>query len=242
MFQYITNLVPPEASAAMVWLLAGGALIGAALWLFGSRFGRSLLALVMVGLGAIIGLHLPQLLDLPIGGWTAAIGMALIFGVAGFAMQRTWTAIGLGLLLASWVAAAVSKIYLADSLTAIKLSPANGLLTMATQAWDALPADLRRIGPFACGIAMVSGVSLGVMWLRLASYLFWSALGVSMMLTMGLPALTIAQPQLVDNLPQDGTRQLLAVIGLVLFGMLVQWRMAPRRLPAAIAVEPQKPQ
>jgi len=229
----LVNFVPADVSAAVAWLFAGGALIGAALWLVGARLGRSLLTLLMVGAGAAVGLRLPTWLGLPISAWTSAIALALFLGIVAFALHRLWTAVGLGILLAIWAGAVAARLYPPDAGFSLRqLLEAGSLAETLWRAWSAMPVELRRVGLFAIAAAIACGISMGLIWPRLTGYVFWSLVGVSAMIVCGRAALESISPELLAYLPRRLTSQCLSVGGIVLFGALVQWQTAPRPTPA----------
>ena len=82
--------------------VAGGAVVGAVLWLAGARFSRTLVGLVTVSLGAFLGMEMPRYFGWGVSGAGPAVGMALILGLSGYIMHRFWIGVGLGTVLAAW--------------------------------------------------------------------------------------------------------------------------------------------
>jgi hypothetical protein len=231
LIQQALGVWPREASAAALLLALGGIVVGAFLWLAGAKFSQSLIALVAVAVGAFIGLNLPRWLDWPVAGWASAVGLALTLGVCGYAMHRLWAGAALSLLLATWAGiGAVCGYGLTETVRAAwaAVSPQLGLVDRVQNFWNALPADLHRALPFACGVAFAAGLGLMLMWVRLATVLFYSVLGVSMLVGFGSIAVLMRRPSLMNMVPASPTVRWSVLGGLVILGMLVQLRLFSR--------------
>src|SRR5206468_9593604 len=79
---------------ALLAALVGSA-AGFVLWLAGSRFSRSLVTLLAVTVGAVLGMHLPGWFDWPIEGMGLAVGGAMVLGLSGFLLHNTWVGLSL---------------------------------------------------------------------------------------------------------------------------------------------------
>src|SRR5436853_514317 len=90
MLQELLPLLPKEVGTFAVVLAIAGTLVGAGLWLAGSRFSRTLITLLLVSLGGWVGLPTLTRLYLPY-----ACGAALISGLAA---SLLWPRVGLVLL------------------------------------------------------------------------------------------------------------------------------------------------
>jgi hypothetical protein len=224
--QVLTLISAPHSTAAA--LSSGlGALAGGVLWCCGSRFSRSLVTLLAVGLGAWIGLRLPGWLDLPISGWATATGGALGLGFLGYAMHRWWVSAGLVALLLGWAAVASYAAY--DLMVRFPAWPEDMSPVDYAQAVAAtMPPGLARLFPVACMMALVGGITIAFMWSRVAGYLFYSLLGASMFLVLGTMAMKLGRPSMLTIIPPDTAGQVLLLAGLSLFGVIVQWRMGPQ--------------
>src|SRR5881394_1577497 len=97
------------------WMVAAisivGVIAGLVLWLIGARFSRSIVTLIAVSIGALVGLRLPAWFSVPVGAWATAIGGALLLGISGYALHRMWVGAGLAFLLALWAGILVWNIY-----------------------------------------------------------------------------------------------------------------------------------
>src|SRR5947209_10198712 len=74
---------------------------------------------------------------------------------------------------------------------------------------------------------MLSGLCAAVLWPRFGVTTLYSALGVSLILLLGLSALNFSRPQWIGMLPGRTAAQVMTLLGLVAFGALVQWRIGP---------------
>lgn len=238
MLHQLLGITPQQPSAPLALFALGGAALGGFLWLAGSRFSQGLVTLMAVAVGAWGGLCLPRWLLLPIAPWATAVGGALVLGLLGYGMHRMFVGLGLALVLALWVGLTViAQHQLLDRFPA----PAMPLVLSAwlQQVWDAVPQELRRSGPLGCGMAAVAGLGVAVIWPRLAGYLFYSLLGVSLMVGLAMEAMVLgSRPQLLRIVPADPHIQLAVLAALVVFGAAVQWRTAPRK---AVSKPAQKP-
>lgn len=233
--QQVLGAWPKGTTSAALAIALAGLVAGLFLWLAGSRFSQSLITLLAVGAGTLIGLRLPHWLDWPIASWATAVGAALLLGVCGYAMHQLWAGIGLALLLATWSLGAVITTYgLADALKSVWPSGAGGagIVYQVRELWSNLPSELRRVGPFTCGVALAAGLCLALMWSRIAAMLLYSVLGVTMLAGFGMAtAIISAKPSILRIFPSAPTTQWSAFAGMVLVGVLAQWSFLRR--PAA---------
>jgi hypothetical protein len=94
--------------------------------------------------------------------------------------------------------------------------------------WHSLPMDFRKISPYFCGMALVTGLIIAIVWSRAAAVMLYSLLGVSVLMIMGMLAIAISKPSLLGILPSQTGSQIATFGGMVLFGAIVQWRFGPR--------------
>src|SRR5215211_6632961 len=102
MIQQLLSLLPKEINSLALMIAVAGAFLGGILWLGGSRFSRTLVTLISVSTGALIGLQFPKWFALGLEGWATAVLGALLFGISGYALHKVWVGLGLGLVLAGW--------------------------------------------------------------------------------------------------------------------------------------------
>lgn len=225
--QQLLGLLPQQGSAPLALVAVVGTTAGGVLWLAGSRFGQSFMALTLVAIGAWVGLHLPRWFSLPVQGWATATAAALLLGLGGFVFHRMWIGVGLALVLAFWAALASVATYGLGSWATFALAdPSRSWIECLQQLWDALPPDLRRVGPLACGGALSVGLTIGLLFGRAANLVFHSALGVTLLVGFGLLSLALLRPQLLGLVPTTQTAQITTLAAMVLFGALAQWRLA----------------
>src|SRR5213075_2425858 len=186
------------------WLVAAmsivGVLSGLVLWLVGARFSRGIVTLIAVSIGALIGLRLPAWFSVPLGAWATAVGGALLLGISGYALHRMWVGAALAFLLVVWAAVAVWNVYCAGH--AVTLPSAYGAQSIS-DFWASLPADFRKISPYFCGMAMVAGLIIALIWSRAAMVMLYSILGASVLMIGGMLAIAIAKPSLLGILPRQ---------------------------------------
>lgn len=223
--EILANL-PPEAIGAVAWLCTAAAILGLIIWLFGSRFGRSLMTLALVSIGGLTGLQMPRWFNWPLGGWATCIGLVLILGISGYVCQRFWIAVGLSLLLALWTAAALVGAYAIDILA---VAEGDSLSKCAVNAWSAIPASLHLAGPLAILIAISAGLTAGILFARPAMFLFYAMLGTSLIVVFATFALRAKGFDAISPLPQDWRYRLAIASGVALVGTAVQWQLSPRR-------------
>src|SRR5829696_774989 len=106
MIQQLLGLLPRDIDAVALLIAVAGALLGGVLWLGGSRFSRTLMTLISVSVGALIGLQMPKWWPVGLEGWAMAVLGALMLGISGYALHKVWVGIGLGVVLAVWAAVA----------------------------------------------------------------------------------------------------------------------------------------
>jgi hypothetical protein len=225
MFQELLPLLPKEPGTLPLILAMAGSLIGAGLWLAGARFSRSLVTLVFVSAGGWIGLLLPQWLGWNIDGWASAILLALLLGASGLLLHRFWVGVGLGLALGAWAATAIWIHY--QGATAIpKVEAGISFLAYAQIFWNGLPVEMRRALAVGCGAALIGGVAATLLWPRICTVVFYSIVGVSMVVALGLGSINAARPQWLSALPNRASSQWLGMLCMVVFGALLQWKIA----------------
>ncbi|MFI5380544.1 MAG: hypothetical protein ACHRHE_14705 [Tepidisphaerales bacterium] len=228
MLTQVLQAMPPEAASGL-WLLAiAGVAVGGLLWLAGSRFSRPLVSLVCAVAGAVIGLKLPAWTGVSIAAWGGAIAVALLLGILGYAFHRLWVGAGLGALAALWACYAVIVAYPGQAFTIPVEAAPMGLGAYLMEVGRGICPELHRTLPLAAGIATVGGLVVAMLLPRTAMYLFYSLLGVTLLSVLGPTAMQLLRPQMLTVLPTRAMAQSLLILGMVVFGALVQWRTAPR--------------
>jgi hypothetical protein len=230
--QELLNLLPLDPGSAGFAVAIIGSLIGAIVWLLGARFSRTIITLVTVLLGAAVGMRLPQWCGWSVSGEGTAVGGALGLGVTGYAMHRMWVGFGLGTVLCAW---ATMACWIGFRNGAAWTWPAWGTDTTiesyAVSLWQALPPDVARILPYACAMAMISGLAMAIIWPKTTLILAWSLIGATLLVSMGVAAVEYGQPQWLLKIPSPTWAQATLLGAIVSVGALVQWKLGPK--PAA---------
>ena len=230
MLQELLPLLPKEVETLALVLTMIGTLMGAGLWLIGSRYSRSLITLLLVSAGGWIGLFLPKWFGWRIEGWASAIAFALVLGASGFIFHRFWVGIGLGLVMAGWATAAVWTLCKGVGVWKLpKFETGTAAWAYAKDFWLSLPVDVQKFLPFAAGTALLSGLATAMLWPRIGAAFLYSIAGVSMVVGLGLCAMNMARPEWIVALPAKVSSQVLAVAGMVAFGVLLQWQLGPQK-------------
>ena len=205
-----------------------GAATGAILWLAGSRFSRPLVTLLAVSLGAVVGVHLPARFGWSVDPIGVAFVGALVLGVSGYLLHTTWIGLSLSLTLATWVGvAAWLTLGGGAQLQWPAVSLSGNVTAMLADVWRSLPGDLPRVMPVALAGALVSGVAITVLSPRLGRVLTYSLVGLTLVLVMGVTAMRLSRPDLLAVLPRSLATQAAVLAGMVLVGVLTQWRLTP---------------
>lgn len=220
----------PVSSSILLLLVVTLALLGLMLWLAGGRFSRVIMTLLMVTAGAYLGLRLPRAMGLSIAPWVGGLSLAAVLGAAGFLLHRVWVGAGLALALSAWVAVGVWAMYgTPDFQPPVRgnLIGARDYMLYGQSCWQALPAEVKRVGPFLCGLALVAGVTIAVLWQRLAGFALYSIAGVTLLLGVASLIMEMGGPRLLERIPANHSTQILLLGGMVLVGTIVQWTITP---------------
>jgi hypothetical protein len=205
-----------------------GTAAGAVLWLAGSRFSRPLVTLLAVALGAVIGVHLPERFGWSVDAMGVAFVGALVLGLTGYLLHTTWIGLSLSLVLALWVGtAAWLTVGGGEQLHWPAVNPSANLEVMLSDVWHSLPGDLPRVMPFAIGLALIGGVSITVFSPKLGRVLTYSLVGLSILVVMGVTAMRMSRPDWLVMLPRSFPTQAGILLGMVVLGVLIQWRLTP---------------
>jgi hypothetical protein len=205
-----------------------GTAAGAILWLAGSRFSRSLVTLLAVSLGAVIGVHLPARFGWSVDSIGVAFVGALVLGLTGYLLHTTWIGVSLSLVLALWVGvAAWQTVGGGQQLHWPALNTSASIETILADVWRALPGDLPRVMPVAVAGALVSGVAITVLSPKLGRVLAYTLVGLSIVVVMGATAMRMSRPDWLSMLPRSSGAQAAILLGMVFTGVLIQWRLTP---------------
>jgi hypothetical protein len=240
MVQELLPLLPTETSTLGLAIAIVGVLVGAGLWLVGARFSRTLMALAAVAVGGGLGMLLPRWAGWGVSSSASAVGGAIVLGVSGFAMHKVWVGLGLGTVLACWAALATWVVCdVGASWAWPPVDPSRTSADYLATVWRDLPERVRDFLPIACLAGMGTGLTGALLAPRIGLVLLYSTAGASLLVGMGIAAITFGRPEWIALVPAQTWAQVLTLAGLVAFGAVVQWRLAPTT--AAGAPPPPKP-
>jgi hypothetical protein len=80
---------------------------------------------------------------------------------------------------------------------------------------------------------MLSGLLASLVWPRFGAVLLYSALGTSLLVGAGLISIENGRPQWITIVPSQTWAQVTTLLGLVAFGAIVQWQLAPSKQTGA---------
>lgn len=235
----LTLLLPDSAwleSRSWIWW-ALAALVGLGFWSVGSRGSRSLIALVMVLVGAVGGKLVVTALSLRIDPMAGTVVGAAALGVVGYVFHRWLLGLALGYLLMAWTligfwthaTAPASWNWLpkAQQPTGI-----DGMLSLLKTYHDTLGASLSQQMLLFGGLAWLIGAGLAVLLPRLAAILFWTLAGATLLLGSAIGWCHYHAPEWFDKVPQSTQGQLIVLASILAAGMFLQWLVRPRPAPA----------
>jgi hypothetical protein len=228
MLQDLVNLLPdglvhwPPARAGVC---VG---VGALLWLCGARFSRSILTLVAVAGGTVIGMHLPAWCGWQVDGMGLGVGGAIVLGSIVFLFHGACIGLLLGGGMMLWAGTAVWLAMAGDGHWDWRAVHWEGdMIQFCRQAWEGLPHGVSRVFPVACLAGLAGGITIAVFLPRLAKALAHSLVGVTLMTVMGALAVRTAHPGWLPSSAKFDRSQALVLIGLVVAGAVLQWLVTP---------------
>jgi len=232
MIQQLMALLPRQIDGLAVVFAIAGAILGLILWIAGSRFSRTLVTLIAVSTGALIGMKMPGWFGWPLEGWSTAVLGALILGISGYAAHKVWVGGGLGLVLACWAALGTFVIY-GTTPEGTKpwiwptMTAGQTVQAYLVEVWNSLAPEARKVLPYACATALMSGLAASVLWPKLGVVLLYSCAGLTLLIGLGVVAMSVTQPQWLKAIPNQTSSQVIMLLSLVAFGAVMQWRCAP---------------
>jgi len=228
MVQEVVNLLPdalvhwPPARAGVC---AG---VGALLWLCGARFSRSILTLVAVACGTVIGMHLPAWYGWHVDGMGLGVGGAILLGSIVFLFHGACIGLLLGGGMMLWAGTAVWLAMAGEGHWDWRAVHWEGdMIQFCRQAWEGLPHVVSRAFPVACFAGLAGGIAIAVFLPRIAKALAHSLIGVTLMIVMGALAVRTTHPGWPWSSAKFDRSQALVLIGLVLAGAVLQWLITP---------------
>lgn len=237
MLRELLSLLPDAIARCSPVVAIACAALGAMLWLCGARYSRPILSLAAVAAGTVIGMRLPGWRGWQIDGMGLAVGAAIVLGSAAFLFHRTFIAAVLGGAMMLWAAAGV-WIYLAgDAYWDWRRAHWDGdMVQYGHDAWEALPPNVSHVFPIACLLGLAAGITIAAFLPKASKVLAHSLMGTTLLVVMGAVAMSAARPRWLSAAPGSLAAQGIMLIGLVLVGAVIQWRLTPPfRSAASIA-------
>jgi hypothetical protein len=229
MIQQFLGLLPRQIDSLPQAIAIAAALLGALLWLGGSRFSRTLMTLVSVSAGALVGLQLPEWFGWGLEGWATAVLGALVLGISGYALHKLWIGLGLGMVLAIWGGVGAFVVCGDPQRFVWPVGGEGaGLYAHLMDLWNALSPDARELMPYACCAGLLCGLCATLIWPRIGVVLLYSCAGISLLLGMGITVLNSAKREWLSVIPSRTSSQVILLFSMVAFGAILQWRCTPR--------------
>lgn len=222
MLQELLSLMPHQMGAFALWMAVVGVGLGAGLWLAGARFSRSIITLLLVSAGAMIGKLLPGRMGWSIDPMATAVGGAMVLGVSGYLLHRWWVGIGLGLVMAAWATLVTWKI---AGHGIPWIWPWNDGSTSMGASDESTWSTAQLAFPFMVWMAGISGIAAAWLWPKIGESLFYSITGLSLALAMGLACAQMGRGGWIQWAPAEDWAQVTSLASLILIGAVVQWRL-----------------
>ena len=228
---FIPQAISDELAAACVVAMC----VGAFLWFCGASWSRGIIALLGVSIGGVVGMMLPRVFEWPVNSMSACVLGAVALGVIAFVVERVGVGLLLGSVLSLWVILACwincrgdqGWIWQSPDVVA-KMT----LIEHARDMWARTPETVRRVVPYGVGTAMISGLSIAVLFPRFARVMCFSALGLTILFVSTLTLIASRRPDWLTAVPPEPLEQAGALAVVCLIGMMLQWQLLPRRRPA----------
>jgi len=215
------NVLPRDVTSAATTVAVTGALAGVALWLVGARFSRSIVTLVTVALGCMVGMRLPAWCGWGVDGMATGVLCAVVLGVSGFVYHRVWVAVGTGAVLALWAGLVTwSVVRHGATIAWPTLDASTTPVGFFRELWKHFPDDVKHVLPVVMGVSACVGVGVSILWPRAATVLMWSMVGTSLVISLGATKVPAV-------IPHTSWAQVALVALLVGAGAFVQWKLAP---------------
>jgi hypothetical protein len=192
--------------------------------------------LAAVAVGGMIGMWIPRWMGWDVNTMATSLSIAMCFGAMGFAMPRVFVGLGLMVVLSVW-ASWGTWMMCHESAKLVIPRGSETLRDFCAALWLGLPAGVKSALPMAVGMGALSALALVLMWKRLATVVFYSLMGVSMMLGMGLWVVTLRAKDWPQFLPQRTQMQMVLVAGMVVLGAMVQWVCMPMKRKLVVRQE-----
>ena len=240
MIQELMLLIPQSLNSEQLLICTAGVLAGAMLWLMGAVWSRAIVTLIAVAAGGLAGELLPRWYILPVNSMAMAVLGATLCGVCAAMIPRLWVGLVLGVVLCAWAAFGCWVLLRGDAVWQLRQD--WEIQTMNTpqyvqDLWQRLPDPVQRVLPYAAATALISALSLNLLWPRVGRVFMCSATGLTMMLVFGLTLIDNRASPWLKFIPPEPAMQILTLSGVFLLGMLIQWQLLPNKREERILKE-----
>lgn len=223
------QILPDDPGAYGRCIAAFAAVVGLFLWVCGAKVSRPHVTLLTVLIGALIGLRLPAWFGWQISGAGPAVGGAVLLGISGYVLHRTWIALGLGTVLALWAGFVVwMKMHGTNEWNWPAIDSTTTVAGYLSQLWQQVPPAMSRIGPFACGAALVSGIAFTILWPKLATVIAWSAAGTTSAALGAIATIAYWRPEWLESVTEKSWIQATTLLAATAVGAAVQWKLTAK--------------
>jgi len=230
MVQELLPILPQGLNASHAGVCIALMGVGLFLWLIGAVWGRALVTLLAVGLGATAGMLVPRWQLWPINPMAVAVAGAVVFGVSAFLVERLWCGLLLAIVLVAWTTLGVWMNFRGDQPMPQRTEWELAAMTPPQRARDLFersPATVQRVLPFAAATAAISALALALLWPRLAKVSAFSLLGVTMLFAASLALVATRRPDWLLLVPEQVSIQAAVLAVLALLGIVLQWQLLP---------------
>jgi hypothetical protein len=224
MFQDLVALAPNVIRQQPAWVAAVVLAAAGVFWLAGGRFSRYFITLGLAATGAFVGTRLPRWWGWSVDGIGIGMGGALLLGVSGFLLDKTWVGMLLGLLIAFW-AAVIAWAWLEPSAQWVwpGIQWTHDPVDLGLQIFRMCPPGLRSSLPGGAVSGMGLGLVIALFWPRMSRAILFDLLGLSLVMTVVLPIVEQQQPGWINAHLPHGPAQPMTIMALFLTGLGVQW-------------------
>jgi hypothetical protein len=230
MIQTLFTFLPKHLNTLAMVAAVVGALVGVGMWLTGSRYSRTLVSMLALSLGLLVGLQLPRWFGWGMSGWATGVLGAVVCGALAHTYHQACVGMGLGMTLALWASIATLAICgfgNAPDGSQWVMPVAKNTKEWVFDFWNSLALQTRKVLPIACAASLAAGVVACLKWPRFGTILMYSTLGVTMLLAMGCAAVLSTRPDWLKVVPNQLPSQMVVLAALVAFGVVFQWKSVP---------------
>ncbi|HZL36859.1 MAG TPA: hypothetical protein VFC78_16180 [Tepidisphaeraceae bacterium] len=229
MLNELLGLLPHSIDRLPAGLLLTIAGCGLMLGFAGARFSRQILAMALVAAGAVVGLHLPRWFGWGIDPMGTAFGAAVVLGLSGYILNRTWEGILLGVLLAAIAATAIWLALAAGETWELpRFDFSASAIEIMARLWQSLPSAVSRALPIGLGAGLALGGLMSALWPKAGRVMLYSLAGVGALVVCGVLGLQKVHSPWLAFLPAAPLMQAAFFGGILLVAVMLQWLLLPR--------------